>query len=336
MIVFFMAMFFGELKLERTIKLEHVYREQHPMAVSDQGIICLLDTREGELLYFDPEGTFLKRVSGKGRGPGELAKPTYLSWVTERNAFSVCDSGSSRVSFWDEDGKLLQEYKANVNLEKIQFISGTQILGVWDNHGVKGSRPRVIRRDLVSAHDDVFFALPVLEKPIGLHIEETGLKVSLKFDWDPGLIHTGNTAYLVVNNTESNRIYLLKGKNGQEIRRIQVPIPRYTFRKDDVEAPFQKPGAARFYKQVRPHIQAPEFWPYFQALHLDGDLLWCFSPKPVGREWVHVTVTDLKGTIHLQTKLKNRPAVIKSHRLYSLSLTEEEDVYLNVYVFDRS
>jgi len=87
--------------LIRTGKLE--VGQLHLMRTDFYNNILFLDAKGRQLLLFDQEGKFIKRIGSKGQGPGEFVAPSGLGIDLEGNIL-VSDSQSRRINAYDKDG----------------------------------------------------------------------------------------------------------------------------------------------------------------------------------------------------------------------------------------
>lgn len=74
------------------------------------GTVVVADGPNGELKYFDAEGTFVRSVGRQGDGPGEFRR---LSWagVCRDNRVFTYDSGTGRLSVFTSDGTFVRGWR---------------------------------------------------------------------------------------------------------------------------------------------------------------------------------------------------------------------------------
>ncbi len=101
--------------LQRTIEMEEVWRigdnegEDFLFGVigqvvqDGQGCFYLLDTQQSEIFKFSPDGKYLKSVSRKGEGPGEINMCySFLLW--DQNTIACKNGFPNRIVMFDLDG----------------------------------------------------------------------------------------------------------------------------------------------------------------------------------------------------------------------------------------
>ena len=79
------------------------------MMVDPNGNLAFLDAQGCQVLVFDQEGNFTKRIGGQGEGPGEFILPTAVGKDTQGNIY-VSDSRLRRINKYDKDGSYLHSF----------------------------------------------------------------------------------------------------------------------------------------------------------------------------------------------------------------------------------
>ena len=87
---------------------KHMILEARDMDVDDSGNIYIVDRKAGHIKVFDENGTFVRTVGKKGKGPGETDRPRNIQ-ITAQKEIAVSDSSSRRILFFSLDGKFLRE-----------------------------------------------------------------------------------------------------------------------------------------------------------------------------------------------------------------------------------
>jgi hypothetical protein len=73
------------------------------------GNVYVLDELDRTVRAFDRQGTLLRTFGQRGQGPGELERPSALSWGPDGNLW-VVDPGTGRFTVFDQDGDLVATY----------------------------------------------------------------------------------------------------------------------------------------------------------------------------------------------------------------------------------
>jgi hypothetical protein len=82
----------------------------------------VIDQEGNCLKIFDKDGKYIKQISRKGRGPGELIYPGPFTIDKTKGIIYVNDQGNKRISLYDENGKYLN----SINIPE-QIIDFTPI-----------------------------------------------------------------------------------------------------------------------------------------------------------------------------------------------------------------
>ena len=86
---------------------EIAFYQPYRLAVDARHRIYVLDVGTRHIVVFDRDGTFLRKFSGPGQGPGELAGNNRIEVFGDRVV--VGDDRNRRLSFWDLSGNLIEE-----------------------------------------------------------------------------------------------------------------------------------------------------------------------------------------------------------------------------------
>ncbi len=154
--------------------------------------IYFLDMSQSKIFKFDETGKFLRTISQKGEGPGELHKPAYM-YYTPHNTLLIQDISLTILNEFDAEGNYLSR-------KKIEIVRPVQILRNPDNtYLVSGIllKHSVNRNYLLHRFNsefeliDSFFEIENLDTPYSF-VEYNGR--------------------IVINNTIDNDITVLKDK----------------------------------------------------------------------------------------------------------------------------
>ena len=86
-------------------------------------------------MKFSKDGKFIKRWGKLGTGPGEFNVPHSLAMDSQGRLF-VADRGNNRIQIFDQDGKLLDQWKQFGKPCSI-FIDKNDVLYVTDSDSVE-------------------------------------------------------------------------------------------------------------------------------------------------------------------------------------------------------
>jgi len=90
---------------------EYMFLEAVGLDVDDEGKIYVLDRKASHIKVYDKNGKFLRTISKKGQGPGELQGPRDIQ-ITPKKEILVNDMSTRRLIFFNLDGQFLREITA--------------------------------------------------------------------------------------------------------------------------------------------------------------------------------------------------------------------------------
>jgi hypothetical protein len=101
----------GELEKIRQIKLtenkDHLIGRIFDAAISSDSILHVLDLAAADIKLFKLDGTFIRKLCGRGDGKNDLSLPRTLE-VT-RDYMLIADMGLNCTKWFDREGKLIRE-----------------------------------------------------------------------------------------------------------------------------------------------------------------------------------------------------------------------------------
>lgn len=90
---------------------EMLFAEVAGVEVLDDGTIAVLDREAAEIRQFSPDGSFLRRISRRGSGPGEISGDFTVGLVgIGAGRLLVPDAINQTVSVFDREGGLLESH----------------------------------------------------------------------------------------------------------------------------------------------------------------------------------------------------------------------------------
>src|SRR6185436_1519067 len=119
------------------------FNQPSDVLVAPNGDIFVADGHGAEsnarIVKFDKTGKFIKAWGKKGSGPGELDTPHGLAMDSKGRLF-VADRNNNRIQIFDQDGKLLEEWKQFSRLSGI-FIDKKDVLYGADSESNTARHP---------------------------------------------------------------------------------------------------------------------------------------------------------------------------------------------------
>ncbi|MEO8098140.1 MAG: peptidyl-alpha-hydroxyglycine alpha-amidating lyase family protein [Acidobacteriota bacterium] len=112
------------------------FNQPNSVAIAPNGDIFISDghtarTGNARVIKFTKDGKFIKQWSGHGDGPGQLEVPHTLAFDSQGRLF-VGDRANNRIQIWDQDGKVLAEWKQFGRPSGI-FIDRNDVIYVTDS-----------------------------------------------------------------------------------------------------------------------------------------------------------------------------------------------------------
>jgi hypothetical protein len=221
---------------------------------------------ESIIFKFDKNGEFIRAFSRRGQGPGELIPgpfPSPYLVVDDKHHIAVSDSMNKRISFFAQDGSLVNEVKINTNIFRvIPLVNGNYLAYV----NVMDPRGEFINQNPVTLFSSEFEEIKELDKQlIPNPIIGKGLKGTwhiLSWTVSKGKIYTGfqERGYEIY-------VYDFDGKLVQEIKKEYEPVSVPQEHKDK----FMRQFEAEVFDPIRKKIYFPDSMPPFLAFFSDDE-----------------------------------------------------------------
>ncbi len=299
-----------------------------PVAVGRKSI-CVVDSKQRQLLFIDKDSQTTHRVGHRGEGPGEFQSIGNVDWSEGQAAFFVWDNMRNTMTRFTEEGAFEKTFRLSTRPDGFNMAQEGKIYYVSENTGLAGSKPTII----YSGIDDLdagekIWQMDALLQPVGLHHSDPELTVSLRFDWDPGLIIGGNNQLTAFMYSGKPVIHVIDHTDGNRMSQFSIAIRLIPFVDEDMDRRFSGPSAA-FRKKIEPYIDRPDHWPYAAQLIVDKKVdIWVISPSPprkLGSHYVHYNKDgELIGTGDLRFK----PVDIADGSIYWIASEADDNLML--------
>jgi DNA-binding beta-propeller fold protein YncE len=92
---------------------EQIFSNPVDIAISPEGQIYILDSKDNNIKIFQTDGSFIKTVGRGGSGPGEFQRPWIFQIIGDK--IYVADSGNRRVQIITKNGEYERSYKAPIS-----------------------------------------------------------------------------------------------------------------------------------------------------------------------------------------------------------------------------
>jgi hypothetical protein len=221
---------------------------------------------ESIIFKFDKKGNFIRAFSRRGQGPGELIASPFPSpylVVDYKHHIAVSDSMNNKVSFFAQDGSLINEVKISTNIfEVIPLENGNYLAFV----SVMDPRGEFINQNPVTLFSSEFEEIKELDKQsipnpiIGKRLK--GTWHILSWTVSNGKIFTGfqEREYEIY-------VYDFDGKLVQKIKKEYKSVPVPQEHKDEFMGRFE----AEIFAPIRKKIYFPDSMPPFLGFFSDDE-----------------------------------------------------------------
>lgn len=91
----------------------------HSIAVTAEGSICLIDAANSSPSVFDSTGRYRFQLGRRGAGPGELRRPTAVTYDEPRRQWIVADGPLRKLQLFDDEGRALKSFAIKGNVHSL-------------------------------------------------------------------------------------------------------------------------------------------------------------------------------------------------------------------------
>ena len=311
-----------------------LYSRKTRFAVSDEGVIAILDRQERRIIFLPAQGEGPSQVSGqRGEGPGEFSRLETIQWWPPENVFLVVDRGNDRISKWSERGVLMGEVTfVGTGPRDVKFSPNGPIFFSQSYGGPKGDQHFLYKKSAAEAEPAVFWRY---QFPSGWKV--TNLKKGeprpylIYMHWDVDLRYGLGSDFICLWPHDEK--ILLVDLEGQPMGpSINLEMPRYSVTKEQLEHMLLGMRNVKIRDQIRQHAVIPDHWPAVKHLLVDDqDRIWVFGfPKQVFGDHPFA-VFDKMGNRVGEGHSPDIAQVVKGELFYSIHRDEEELIYLDSF-----
>jgi len=312
---------------------KHMFYLLTDMDADSHGDIYVLDSENVNIKVYDKKGRFLKVISRKGEGPGELLNPVDI-YIDDKDLIYVCDSGNNRISIFSRQGDL-------VNSINFKEYSAGKIIGINPRGGIilrvdkvslESSMNFITRIYFINMYSDRFDFMKNLYSvsvPIMQHFrrEEKGIALTIPYQkelcWT--LDSSGNV-YIGESQAYEIQVYSPEGK---QIRRIEKEYEPSKVLKPDIENyvkeqfQFNKKEKIFWSTTIKQQLRVPENKPVFEKLFFAQDKLFVLRSENGNKERSLFDIFDSEGRYSWKMRLKIRPMIWKNNKIYAVEKGED-------------
>ncbi|MBC7361587.1 MAG: 6-bladed beta-propeller [Candidatus Aminicenantes bacterium] len=291
-------------------------------AVTADGRIVVLDSKEKKIKIFDPAGKLLKEFGREGQGPGEWSMPVGLQLVSNRQLI-VADGGGRKLVYLDLEGNLLKEVSYAKKLALMKIIErGSCYLAT--EMGLEGNS-LTYNVALYDANFDQLFKIDTLLMPMptgGSKINPFDTAYDYCLDSKGNIIYGRATAYEIKYFTPEGKLFKVVRKEYQ---------PQAISEKDKQDILKMIPETAGI--NLKEMLAFPEKYPAFSSLFVDEeDRLYVRTyERGKVRDSYVVDIFNQEGKLIARCEMPEGGFLMKGGKLYAVEKDEEDYQYLSRY-----
>lgn len=255
------------------------------MAVADDGTVVVLDFKERQLAFINPDGSLGKRVGNRGQGPREFGGFEAIRWLPDRRAFAVIDRGNSRLTLWDTKGKLIHSQGLRDTLRKPSFLDGERVIYLEGHDMFLGATPKLVMYNITNGKSAEVWKMNPLKIASGYHGTDSSGSESFAVDFNATVHFAVASQTAIVNYGVSSELKLIDLETGKMKRSFDAKV---------AGVPMTDAYYSYIYENMDQYTKRdvneklggkPDFWPYFSRI-LSG---------PEGNFWLFSFQTELEG-----------------------------------------
>jgi hypothetical protein len=312
---------------------EHMFYLLTDMDADSSGNIYILDSEDVNIKVYDPKGRFLKVISRKGQGPGQLSNPVDI-YVDDKDLIYVCDSGNNRISIFNGQGDFVssidfKDYSAG----KIIGINpqGGIVLRV-DKTSIESSMNFITRSYFINMYSDRFDFkrnLYSISVPIMQHFRKGEKGIALSIPYQKELCWTldsSGNVYIGESQTYEIQVFSPMGK---QIRRIEKEHEQSKVLKADIENyvkeefQFDRKEGIFWSTTIKQKLRVSELKPVFKKFFFAEDKLFVLRSENGNKERLFFDIFDSEGRYSWKMRLKIRPWTWKNNKIYTVEKGED-------------
>jgi hypothetical protein len=123
---------------------DYTFLDPRDIAIDKDGNIYVLDLRESCIKVFDPSAKFLRKISRRGQGPGELGGPFSMTLLLEKGEILINDISNSRLTVFNTAGAYIKQIPLH-GFTQVKVDRSENIYGWVDNFG-PGVRQDILKK----------------------------------------------------------------------------------------------------------------------------------------------------------------------------------------------
>lgn len=312
---------------------EYIFYRPIDIEADSEGNIYVLDSGDKNIKAYDKKGRFLKIISRKGQGPGELSAPVDI-FIDGRNRIYVSDSENSRITVFNTEGSFVNSFSLKeYSPGKIVGVNPSGDLILVVNKFSSASDKNFIELDYIvnaySAGFDFINNLYVVSIPIMQQFVKDGRRIALGALFPKSLccaVGSLGNIYLADSQEYKIQVYSPEGKL---IHRILRECEAEKVSRRDIEdylnGFFQEnKDEKKFWSGiVEAELKVPERKPFFDRFFFARDRLLVLRLGNGKGKKSFLDIFDADGRYIAGAHLSVLPRIWKKDKLYTIEEDEE-------------
>ena len=312
---------------------EYVFYRARDIEEDSEGNIYVLDSGDKQIKVYNKNGQFLRVISRKGQGPGELLSPIDI-YIDERDLIYISDSENNRISIFNKRGDFVNSKNfKEVSVGKIIGVNSQgEIILIMDKRSPESDRNFMVLDYSVNMYSPGFELLENLHNlsiPIMQIFVKDGSMLALSVPFQNKLCSTMDAlGNIYLGESQDNIVQVFSPKGGL-IRKILKECERNKVTKQDIEnyvneQYLEDKNERKFWlRTVTEEIRAPEYKPVFETFFFAQSKLLVRRLEYSEKENSVLDVFDSEGRYTAKIPFKVRPRIWKSNNLYTIEEDEE-------------
>jgi len=285
---------------------EYTFSEIRGIAVDDEERIYVLDSKEAHIKIFDKNGRYIKTISRKGQGPGEIGFPRSM-FITSQNEIIVPDISNRRLTFFSLQGKFIRSIStAKMSFRSTAIDSEGNIIGI-----VAVIEEESLKHELKKFDSDLNCLYSFASFPAPSPSSYNTFMPVLRWDLT-------NNDQIVCGYPKKYEIEVFDSK-GKMIRKIMKDYEPVEISKEEMER----------LKELPPTIKLSilKYKSAYQRFIVDdeGKIFVLTWERAADGDGYCCDIFDSEGKCIAKVSLKSTPQVIKENRIYTIE--EDENGY---------
>jgi DNA-binding beta-propeller fold protein YncE len=312
---------------------EYVFYRARDIEADNEGNIYVLDIGDKQIKVYNKNGQFLKVISRKGQGPGELLSPIDI-YIDERDLIYISDSENNRISIFNKQGDIINSKNfKEVSVGKIIGVNSQgEIILIMDKRSAESDRNYIVLDFSVNMYSPGFEFLKNLHNlsiPIMQIFVKDGSMLALSVPFQNRLCSTTDPmGYIYLGESQDYMVQVFSPKGGL-IRKVLKECEKSKITKQDIEnyvneQYLEDKNERKFWlSTVTEEIRAPEWKPVFETFFFAQSKLLVQRLDYSEKENSVLDVFDSEGRYMAKVPLKISPRIWKGNNIYTLEEDEE-------------